>query len=277
MVFIDENGDLVLWQDQEIDRLALNALPDARILMDERGRLLLLTDATTRYDHGVLGDTLEAGSITLVETTPTFQVAATIVIPEPQVVEGITPLWADVTGDGEREIVVTVSDDERGGQIVIFDESGNQVAAGSAVGQGRRWQHPLAVASFGPEGELEVAKVFTPHLNGPTVFLRLEGKTLRSVAEIKGYTSHKSGSRILDNSLAGDFDGDGQAELLLPSNLWSRMNVLKRSETGVGSVLPITAGGDITTNLAAVSFADGSIAIGVGRRDKVLSLWLPPP
>jgi len=34
-------------------------------------------------------------------------------------------------------------------------------------------------------------------------------------------------------------------------------------------------GGRITTNLAAVTLADGRLIAGVGREDGVLRLWLP--
>lgn len=67
LAFIDDDDALVVWEGGEVARLALNALPDARLLVDEARRLLLLTDATTRYGHGVLGDGVEAASITLVE------------------------------------------------------------------------------------------------------------------------------------------------------------------------------------------------------------------
>ena len=109
MAFIDADGDLVLWDDGEVARLPLNALPDARLLKDENERLLLLTGATNRYQHGVLGDAIEAASITLVETSPTLRVALVIDIPGETVVEGIAPIWADLDGDGTREIVVTLS------------------------------------------------------------------------------------------------------------------------------------------------------------------------
>ena len=45
-------------------KISANALPDARILSDEHGRLLFLTVPAEDYDHGVLGDAIEATSIT---------------------------------------------------------------------------------------------------------------------------------------------------------------------------------------------------------------------
>nr|NIN64075.1 SUMF1/EgtB/PvdO family nonheme iron enzyme [Anaerolineae bacterium] len=87
LALIEASGDLVIWSENKVARIAVNALVDARLLVDESARLLLLTDATTRYGHGVLGDAVEATSITLVETVPTPRVARRIVLPPPRVVD----------------------------------------------------------------------------------------------------------------------------------------------------------------------------------------------
>jgi len=65
MAYLDPAGNLIVQQSEITSTLAINALPDARLLVDEEERLVLLTDPTSRYAHGVLGDRLEAGSITL--------------------------------------------------------------------------------------------------------------------------------------------------------------------------------------------------------------------
>jgi len=129
------------------NRVAAGAgsLPDARILSDGSGRLLLLTGATDRCGHGVLGDSIEAGAVTLVESRPEPSVVFTISIPDPAVVEGIAPIWTDLTGDGRREVIVTVSD-----------------ASGPPIGRGLRWRHEIAVAPFGPGGETEISAVTLP-------------------------------------------------------------------------------------------------------------------
>ena len=139
-------------------------LPDGRLLVDDNGRLLALADPTTRYDHGVLGDAFEAASIVLVEARPQARIISTIAIPGLQVVEGIAPIWTDWDGDGQREIIVTLSDVDQGAQILLYDEAGNQLAAGPAIGRGYRWRHQIAVAPFGPQEEMELVDVLTtPH------------------------------------------------------------------------------------------------------------------
>ncbi|MEJ2413594.1 MAG: hypothetical protein P8Y34_11470, partial [Anaerolineales bacterium] len=145
LVFIERGGDLVLWENgAEVDRLAANALPDGRLLVDENGRVLFLSDPTERYNHGVLGDEYEAGSITLLGTDPDFGPINRIEIPSPGVVEGLAPIWVDLDGDGTCEILVTVSDADQGARLVLYSERGEILAQGPAAGQGFRWRHQLA-------------------------------------------------------------------------------------------------------------------------------------
>ena len=141
LVYIAQNGDLVVWERGEVARLAVDALPDARLLVDERRRILFLSKPTSRYDHSVLGDGLEAASITLVETEPGARVLNSIHVDPPDVFEGIAPIWADLNGDGEREIIATRSDAEKGARVVVFNEDGEMVASGPSIGRGYRWRN----------------------------------------------------------------------------------------------------------------------------------------
>jgi len=274
MAYISKDGDLVLWDGAELARFTVAALPDARILIDEADRLLLLTDPTDRYDHGILGDAIEASRVTLIETTPTPRIAATMVIPAPQVIENIAPLWADLNGDGEREIIVTVSDNAQGAQVRVFTEEGSDMAAGPAIGRGHRWRHQLAVTSFGPNGEMELVEVLTPHIGGVAQFYQLVDGALNVVAGISGYTSHQIGSRNLDMAVAGDFDGDGAVELLLANDAFRSLGAIRRTAEGAEIAWTLPMGGaKIATNLAVVAVGDRIIAVGVGREDGILRIW----
>lgn len=277
LAYIASNGDLVLWDGVELGRLLVDALPDARLVADERDRLLVLTGPTGRYAHGVLGDALEAGGIALVETVSELRVAAEIAVPSPQVIEGIAPIWADLDGDGAREILVTVSDDQQGAQVVAYDEQGQLIAAGPPIGRGGRWRHQLAVAPFGPGGALELVGVRTPHIGGIVEFYAREDAQLRIVAELPGYTSHVLGARNLDMALAADLDGDGGTELLVPNQALATLAVLRRTAAGVEVAWALAVDGRVSTNLAAVSGTDGRVGVGVGREDGTLRVWLAAP
>ena len=274
LVFIEKDGDIVIMEGDESVSLDVDALPDARILADEGERLLLLSGPSARYTHGILGDTLEASSITLIETLPEPRVAMTLYIPGGRVVEGLAPIWADLTGDGKREIIVTVSDALEGAQVLVFDEDGEISAEGPSIGSGYRWRHQLAAAPFGPGGELELADILTPHIGGVVEFYRLEGRDLKIIAQVRGYTSHVIGSRNLDMAAAGDFDGDGRVELLVPNQRLSELGGIRRTADGAEVAWTVSVGGRISTNLVGVALHDGSMVVGVGRDDGVLRLWL---
>ncbi|WP_406670853.1 hypothetical protein V7O67_03295 [Methanolobus sp. ZRKC4] len=273
-VFIETSGDLVFRvNDRESARLEVNALPDARLLVDEDERILLLTGPTEDYKHGVLGDSIEASSITLVETAGTPAIAKVIDIPEGDVIEGIVPLWADLDGNGIREIIVTLSNANEGARVVVFDEDGTTVASGPSTGTGYRWRHQIAVAPFGPEEETEIVDVLTPHIGGIVEFYQWEGNELQVSSSLSGYSSHLAGSRNLDMALAGNFDNDSNFELMLPTQNYRELAILEHNENGVhvNGYLPLES--RLTTNIAAVTLKNESVAIGVGIDTGILRVW----
>jgi hypothetical protein len=275
--YISNIGKLIITdkQNRVTESLAINALPDARILVDDRERLLVLSDGTSDYDHGVLGDKIEATSITLVKTDPEIKVLQKIFIPSGKVVEGISPIWIDLNGDAKREIIVTISDQNQGAQIAIFEESGNLLALGPAIGQGYRWRHQIAVAPFGQDGELELVSVRTPHIGGIIEFYQLHRDDLSIANQYDGYTSHIIGSRNLDMAVVGDFDGDGKVELLLPSQNLTTLGGIQRSSSGVNQDWTLDIDGKMSTNLGVVTLKNDQILIGVGRQDGSMRLWIP--
>ncbi len=271
------NGDLLLVDSAGIKSHIATArpLPDARILVDDAGRLLFLSEPTNRYDHGVLGDAIEAAAITLVNPIIGDEETLSIPIGESRVVEGIAPIWTDITGDGEREIIVTESDFQEGARIVVYGEDSSKIAEGPSIGTGYRWRHQIAAGPFGPNGESELVDVLTPHIGGIVEFYQLVGDQLVIVAQVPGYTSHIIGTRNLDMALAGDVDGDGAVEVLLPNQERTELGAIRRTATGAEVAWTIPVGGRTITNLAAVSLADGGLGVGLGREDGILRIWHP--
>ena len=78
------------------------------------------------------------------------------------------------------------------------------------------------------------------------------------------------GTRNLDLAAAGDFDGDGQIELLLPNQARTELGAIRRSAAGAEVVWSLPLNGSMSTNLGAVTLADGRIAVGMGQENGIL-------
>lgn len=274
LIGVDEDGDLIIGA-SEARSLDADALPDARVLVDDRNRVLFLSGPTARYAHGALGDQLEAASITLAEIEPEPRIAQVLQIPAPQVMEGIAPIWTDLDGDGGREILATLSDSANGARFVAFREDGTVAGEGPAIGQGNRWRHSIAVAPFGPQREPELATVRTPHIGGVVEFYALQDGRLDIVAALPGFTSHMLGSRNLDMAMAAAPADERQAILLAPNQDRTRMGAVRRAGDSAEATWFVDVGGAIVTNVAAASVDGDQIAVAVGRADGVLRIWQP--
>ena len=270
LAFVRANGDFVVRRSSRSTVLPLDAFPDARLLTDEDDRLLLLTDASESYPHGVLGDRIEPRSITLVRTKPSVKVIWSARLPDGDVVEGIAPIWSDLDGDGIREILVTVSNFRTGARLIVFNDAGERAAFGPAVGRGSRWRHQLAAAPFGTSSEVEIVDVLTPHIGGIVEFYRLENGKLNVVAQVPGFRSHEIGSRNLDMAVAGDFDGDGRVELLVPNQMLDEIGRIRRTSDGAKVAWTLLIDGKVSTNMAAVTSGSGGLMLGV------LLVWSEP-
>jgi hypothetical protein len=76
-------------------------------------------------------------------------------------------------------------------------------------------------------------------------------------------------------ALAGDFDGDGATELLLPNQARTELGAIRRTADGAEVAWTVPMNGRLSTNLAAVQLANGQLAIGAGREDGILRVWQP--
>ncbi len=269
-------------------------LPDG-IVVEAEGRAVALVGPTDRYPHGALGDRIEASAIEVLGPGPDDRLR--FGPDEPSVIEGISSVVADATGDGTPEILVTHSNADEGAWLALWSLDGELVAESVSIGLGNRWRNQLAIAPVGPEGEIEVIDVRTPHLGGTVQYFRVEGDKLARVATRTGFTSHRIGSRNLDLGVVIDGDGDGRLDVVVPTDARDELGVLTRvdqasSETGaaVDIVASVALPGRLTTNIgiapapapAPDQDADGDggpepgLVVAVGTDEEVVRFWLPP-
>ena len=176
-----------------------------------------LTDPTGRYDHFVLGAPYEAGR--LVVRTREGRLAS-LALPEDEVFEDRIPRLADLDGDGQDEIILVRSHRRSGTDLVVVALVGDDlriIAHGPSTGAPHRWLNPVPIADFNGDGRLDVAYVQQPHVVGQLRMFTLEQGRLKEIASFPGVSNHVAGSNAQGLSVAADFDGDGIADLAIPT------------------------------------------------------------
>ncbi|WP_278425942.1 MULTISPECIES: FG-GAP repeat domain-containing protein [Sulfitobacter] len=172
-------------------------------------------DPTTRYDHGVLGDAVEWGSLTLGLADGTSR---RIILPHALVFEDTSPRIVDLDGDGQPEVIVVESHQSKGARLAVYRASG-RIAQTPFIGRKNRWLAPIGAADFTGNGQLEIAMVVTPHLSGSVQLLAYDNSRLTVIARAEGFTNH----RIGDPEIAGGIRTCGpHPELILAQMPWQR-------------------------------------------------------
>ncbi len=260
---IDASGVFSIQDPDRVYRLNIDPLKDSRILQNENGQILVLTGNSSKYKHGILGDKVEAGGFAIIDTDNKPVVRSQFALKGSNVFETLMPVWTDINIDNKREIILTKSNSRSGAQLQIYTEDGKLISSSDPIGRGFRWMHLIAVAEFGPGGEIEIAAVRTPHIGGILEYYRLKDGKLSVVHKRAGYSTHRIGSRNLDTAVAGDFNDDGQVEILVPSQDFKRLDSIKRTSGGSKIVYSIKLDHQLSSNVAAYS-SRGKIKLAFG-------------
>ena len=247
-------------------------LPDG-VVVEAETFAAALVGPTDRYPHGALGDRIEASAVEVLGTDGRRR--ARFGPEPPTVIEGLSAVVADATGDARPEILVTQSNADVGAWLALWSPDGELVAESDPIGQGNRWRNQLAVAPVGPGGEVEVIDVRTPHIGGTVQYHRVVGDRLERVAAQEGFTSHRIGSRNLDLGIVADADGDGTLDVVLPTDDRSTIGILTRTPDGVEIRAEVPLPGRMSTNLAVTPTpgAEGALTFAVGTDEAVLRIW----
>ena len=270
IISITVEGDLSVMTGDAVERVAVDGLGDSRLAVDERGLVAVLSDPTAEYGHGVLGDRVESATATVFDPN-SGEIVGVASAPEGTVFETVAPMWADIDGDGDSELLLTASDDLGGGRLVVYDERGEQLASSTPIGRGNRWRNQLGVDSSGVVPL--VVDVQTPHIGGIVQWFRLDGDRLERVAAIAEYSSHRLGRRNLDQGVMVDGDGDGIPNVVVPSQNQQTLAALDTDGDAASEVRSVPLGARLSTNLTTFGIGDGRASLALGLEDGSVLIW----
>lgn len=160
---------------------------------------------TTRYDHGILGDGIEYGTLVLtVDKCPICTVSVietvTITLPENRVFEDFSPRVVDLDHDGLNEVVVVETDLQLGAQLAVYGPVG-KITATQFLGRSHRWLAPIGIADFNGDSLMDIAYIEKPHLTKILKIVTYENEGLHQIMEIAGLTNHRIGDDFISGGV----------------------------------------------------------------------------
>lgn len=211
-----------------------NSVAAADIITDAR-----FSEPTTRYPHGVLGDTIEYGALELSVKSADAHgnpKNLTIHLKQDRVFEDLEPRLLDVDTDGEPEVIVVESHDQLGAQLAIYDARGEKIAATPFIGTRFRWLAPIGAADLDGDGYVEIAYIDRPHLAKTLRIWRFKDDALTQISSLPGLTNHRIGEDFITGGVRDCGDGP---ELIVVSADWQ--NIVSVHYTAGWTMRPLSA------------------------------------
>ena len=252
-----------------VEEAPSDAIPHAGVAIGKNQvRRAWLVQPTDRYDHGVLGDLIEAGALKVQLRDGREMVYE---LGDQYVFEDLTPRLADMDGDGLDEIILVRSSLSEGAAVSVYrigERQIEQFAVSPSIGLAYRWLNPIGAGDFDADGEMDIAVVETPHLGKTLVIYGREVSQLKSIGRADGYSTHSMGSTVLKMAVVADLNGDGVLDIVLPNGSKDRLVAVTFRGRKFATLWEGPKGAPIVTEVLRVDIdANGSLDILYGRKD----------
>ena len=177
-------------------------------------------DPTTRYAHGVLGDTVEHGTLELrTDAGRTLR----IVLPDERVFEDTAPRLVDLDQDNAPEVIVAEAHAKQGARMAIYGTEG-LIATTPYIGQVFRWLAIAGAADLDGDGHMEIAYVDRPHLAKTLRIWRFRNGALTEVGTLPGVTNHRIGEVDITGGIR---TCDGVPEVIVADANWREILAIR--------------------------------------------------
>ncbi len=201
------------------------------------------TEPTTRYPHGVLGDTVEYGALELMVDGEIL----TVSLPPDRVFEDLAPRLVDIDLDGALEVMIVESQNQTGAQLAVYNALGEKIAATPHIGTRFRWLAPIGAADLDGDGYIEIAYIDRPHLAKTLRIWRFKDGALTEIASLPGLTNHKIGEDFISGGIRDCGNGP---EIIVTSADWSSIiSVTYKSGWHMTNIGPLRKRNDLTKAL----------------------------
>ncbi|MCX7559289.1 VCBS repeat-containing protein [Sulfitobacter sp. F26204] len=200
-------------------------------------------EPTQRYAHGVLGDNVEWGNLSVTvhrETGSKDGLLRTwrdqtyhLRQPEDRVFEDTAPRLVDLDGDDKPEIIVVESHSDYGARLAVYGLNVDGIPELQAwtrfIGRKHRWVAPVGAADFNGDGVMEIAFVDRPHLvQKLRVFSYAKGEA-GAFEELDALTNHRIGDDYISGGIRKCAD---KPEMVLLSPDWRDLVLVHWQEDG---------------------------------------------
>ncbi len=214
---------------------AIDGLPDGRVAVGGKNatiRKAWYAQPTLRYDHGILGDNIEAGALIAIDSKGKQH---EVVLPETEVFEDVTPRLADLDGDGTTEIITIQSSISKGASLSIYQITASglaRIAHNPYIGLSHRWLNVAGIDHYSGNKSKEIAIVVTPHIGGRLDLYAFSAGKLYKLMSEQGFSNHFIGSN--EQRLSASFPSDiaGKFKLALPSADRRSLMIMSAGATG---------------------------------------------